>query len=154
MKSSLVNKPDSSGSSEDDEASTASTAINTSNQQHRDKYLISRMEHHRDMGGNGRVSHGHYDLVVDDDRNDARDELYDNLNSSLAHSDENVNDLDFQMSANSRPFGLLNAQDNRFLGNYCVSFFFVSRADFGSQLNKSYLLGFYRVVPILETYNI
>lgn len=126
--SSLISKSDSSGSSpsveDDDDASTASTAINTaaaSNAQHREKYLISRMDHRRDnipssndgVAGGGIMQHHHYDLIVDDDRKD--NELYDNLNASnLTHSDENVNDLDFQMTTNSRPFGL--AQDNRFLG--------------------------------------
>lgn len=124
--SSLISKSDSGGSSpsveDDDDASTASTAINTaaaSSAQHREKYLISRMDHRRDNIPNSNDGvgmqhhHNHYDLIVDDDRKD--NELYDNLNASnLTHSDENVNDLDFQMTTNSRPFGL--AQDNRFLG--------------------------------------
>lgn len=150
MKPSLANKSDSSGSSsleDEDETSTASTAINTTvprsanHQQHREKHLVSRMDHHR-IG----------DLIVDDDDVDddnddeddhmnnskgnqqhqlqqqqqqSRDELYDNLHSSIlaaSHSDENVNDLDFQLSANSRPFALLNVQDTRFLGIYIYLF--------------------------------
>lgn len=101
-----------SGSSIDDEASTASTAINTAVvNQFRQKHLISRLDHRND--------HHHQqqnDLEVDEDE-EAKDELYDNLNSSsLTPSDENVNDLDFQMSSNARPFTLAANQDAHYLG--------------------------------------
>ena len=148
IKSSVL-KSDSGGSvssslEDEDEASTASTAINTStlaskSQQHREKYLISRMDHrnhhhHQDDDEEEEVkSNPKYQpdqLIVDDDDDEEmnRDELYDNLNSSSMSPrvptaqqpiDENVNDLDFQMSANVRPFVALTSnmtQDNRFLG--------------------------------------
>lgn len=152
IKSSVL-KSDSGGSvssslEDEDEASTASTAINTStlaskNQQHREKYLISRMDHrnhhHQDDDEDEEVkTNPKYQpdqLIVDDDDDEEmnRDELYDNLNSSSMSPrvpttsssqqqqpiDENVNDLDFQMSANVRPFVALTSnmtQDNRFLG--------------------------------------